>query len=537
LHAYSQSSLDRNNVLHLYTNSEIIMLAFTSLLQNTTVRIALGIVALMAAGSLTYYLIESAPPKVAFATATTGTVTEDVTATGVVSPIQNPTLSFEIGGRVSSVEAKVGEKVSTGTLLAILDTGVLSASLSAAQAKLNELEAGPRSVDIAGQKTSVTNAQQTLTNTYSNYPQTLLTTLSEAQSAVDSTNPLFNLSNKTDPALNVPSINPALGIKVDSDLTDLIKAFPVWQAGITAAGSNTTPAQLQPLTTDSLTNLNNVRTFLTDLIAALNNANVGAQNSQAQVNADIATANSALNTVNGLISSLNSTSQLVTTQQLAIQSAQDQLNVTLAGANSQDVDAQRAAVAGIEAQIRQQEIIAPFNGTVASVSIKSGDAAMANTAAISLIPNGTFEVPIYLAENDVAKVTVGEATDVTLDAYGTSRIFPATVASVETSPSIDPNSNGGTQGGYKITLIFTNADPAIANGMHANAVIHAGSAQNALLVPKNAVITDGTSSYVLKESGKTVVKTMVTTGLSDTTNIQILSGLSEGDQVSSVGAQ
>ncbi len=44
--------------------------------------------------------------------------------------------------------------------------------------------------------------------------------------------------------------------------------------------------------------------------------------------------------------------------------------------------------------------------------------------AISLIPEGNFEVDVYLAENDVAKVKVGDPTDITLDAYGSGRNLP-----------------------------------------------------------------------------------------------------------------
>ncbi len=110
------------------------------LLQNRAVQGALAVVALIAVGSITYYLIESAAPAVTYATVTTGDITQDVTATGIVTPVQNPTLSFEQGGQVASVEATVGEKVSAGTLLASLDTSVLAAQLDAAQAKLNEMQ-------------------------------------------------------------------------------------------------------------------------------------------------------------------------------------------------------------------------------------------------------------------------------------------------------------------------------------------------------------------------------------------------------------
>ena len=273
------------------------------------------------------------------------------------------------------------------------------------------------------------------------------------------------------------------------------------------------------------------------MLVALNDAQVGASFTQAQQTAGIAAVNTARNTVNGLITSLTASNQSLSTDQLALESAQDQLSQTTAGATSQAIQAQQAVVDGIQAQISQQEIVAPFDGTIASVSIKPGDVVNANTPAISLIPNGTFELDVYLAENDVTQVKVGDTADVTLDAYGTARDFPATVSSVDASPSTDPNSPGGTASGYKVTLVFTNTDPAIANGMGANATIHAGSAENVLLVPKSAVITSGTQQYVLKETTSGLVQTPVVTGISDDNSTEIISGLSVGDEVSSVGAQ
>ena len=509
---------------------------FSQLIQNRAIQIALAVVGLILVGSVSYYLIESAPPKVAYASVTTGSITEDVTATGTVSPVQNPVLSFEQSGQVTAVTAMVGKKVAAGTLLASLDTSVLSASLSAAQAQLNLLEAGPRAVDVAGQQTGLTNAQTALNNLYANYPQTLLTTFTSAQGVISTdVDGLFNTSTANDPVLNFVTKNYNTRVVADSERAALTGEFAAWQAELTAAGSNPSPAELKTLTQSSVTHLNSIQHFLNDLSLAVQDANPGTVFTSAQQSAAEASIATANNTINGLVTSLNSTTQSVTNAQIAVQSATDQLNQVTAGATTQAIQAQQAQVAGIEAQIHQLQIVAPFAGTIGSVSIKRGDPVSANTPAVTLIPDGNFEVDVYLAENQVAGLKTGDAADITLDAYGTGRIFPATVSSIDTSPSAEPGVAGAT--GYKVTLIFTNADPAISNGMHANVTIHAGSAENVLLVPKTAVITDGAQSYVLQKTSDGLVKAPVTTGLSDTDSVQIVSGLAAGDTISAVGSQ
>ncbi|MDR3547666.1 MAG: efflux RND transporter periplasmic adaptor subunit [Candidatus Pacebacteria bacterium] len=512
------------------------------LLRNKAVQVSLGVVALIFVGSLTYYLIESAPPSVAYATVKKGDITDDITATGVVSPVQNPNLSFEVGGQVASVNATVGEKVTAGTLLASLDTSVLQASLDAAQAKLNEMEQGPRSVDVAGQQTGVSTAQQTLTNAYANYPTTLTSTLSKAEGAVyTNADPYFDMSDKFSSALVFNTYNSTNRVTVDSERSQLTQEFVTWSSEIASVNASSSPSQVQQVTQESIMHLQNVRTFLNDMVTALNDAEVGTSFTNANQTAALTSVNAARDAVNGLITSLTSANQSLTTQQLAVQSAQDQLNQTLAGSTPQAIQAQQATVAGIEAQIRQQEIVAPFSGTVASVSVKQGDVVNANSAAISLVPQGNFEVDVYLAENDVTKVAAGDPVDVTLDAYGSGRTFPATVSTIDASPSVDTNGDETAAGtaatGYKVTVVFNNADPAIANGMHANVTIHAGSAQNVLLIPKGAVITNGSQTYVLRKTSSGLVQAPVTVGLSGTNSVQVMSGLQEGDTVSAVGAQ
>jgi HlyD family secretion protein len=509
----------------------------SELLKNTAVRVALIIVALAIIASLTYYFIEVQPPSVVYTPVTTGNIMQVVTANGTVTPLQNPSLSFQQAGQVTAVDVSAGQKVSAGSLLATLDTGVLSASLEAAQAKLDELEAPPRSVDIAGQQTAVTNAEQTLQNTYANYPQTLVSIQTSAESAIyTQTDPLFNFSVPTEPALISNAGNSASRVKADGDRAELNTEFSEWQSELSLATSSPSDAEFNTLTQESLGHLYVIRSFLNDLIIAIEDENTSGAYTTSQTTG-LASTNAALATINGLITSLTNSNQAITSQQLAVQSAQDQLNETNAGATSQTIEAQKAVVDGIEAQIAQEEIVAPFSGTIASVSIKPGDAVTPNTPVLALIPNGNFEVDVYLAENDVTKVKVGDTADVTLSAFGTGRIFPATVSEVDTSPSTDPNSADGTASGYKVTLVFDNADPAIANGMSAAATIHTGSAQNVLVIPASAVITDGSSQFVLKHTPQGPVQTPVTLGLTSTSTVEVLSGLSAGDSISLVGAQ
>ena len=94
------------------------------------------------------------------------------------------------------------------------------------------------------------------------------------------------------------------------------------------------------------------------------------------------------------------------------------------------------------------------------------------------------------------------------------------------TPSVTPSAaDSGSSG-------TTSASAAPLPGMNASVTIILDSAQNVLVVPESAVQTEGRNSVVevQKDDGSTE-KVTVQTGLSDGTNIQITSGLEEGQTV------
>jgi multidrug resistance efflux pump len=158
-----------------------------------------------------------------------------------------------------------------------------------------------------------------------------------------------------------------------------------------------------------------------------------------------------------------------------VSQAESQLALKRAGALPSDIAAQEAevqqaeaSVDNINASIQNNLIVAPFSGTVASVHAKIGDSTLASTPILSLNPESALQITLYLSELDVTKVRVGDAAEVTLDAYG-GRVYGAQVISVDSAPS----HNDGTshQNGYKVTLQFLKSDPSISSGMTANVTI------------------------------------------------------------------
>ncbi len=110
---------------------------------------------------------------------TYGTITQSIGMAGNLTPVNEADLNFASAGTVSNLYVQVGQTVATGTPLATLDTTLLAAqllqaqaTLSSADAKLSQDQAGPTGQSLTSAQNSVAsalvamnNAQTSLTDT------------------------------------------------------------------------------------------------------------------------------------------------------------------------------------------------------------------------------------------------------------------------------------------------------------------------------------------------------------------------------------
>jgi multidrug resistance efflux pump len=427
---------------------------------------AIGAVVVVGIGSGIYYMAATREP-VALPAAATNSALASVIGSGTVEPAQNPDLAFESGGRVAQVSVAVGDTVAQGQVLAILDTASLSAqraqaaaNLQTQQATLAQLQAGPRQVDIDAKTTAVDQATGALANLRANISTAIAEAYDQSFSGVAaSTDTLFNQANSSNPALAFSTTDSQLALNAVTERIAINSDLAAWGTDLQNTSLDAALAHVQL-----------VRAYADAVLLALGSATPSNSFPQSTIAANQAAVGGFRDTINGLILSLQGQQQQIASDQLNVQSAQDALNQTLAGATPQDIEAQtaqvaaaQANVANFDAQLRNAMIVAPFAGTVASVHVKTGDIIAPDTAAVSLNPESALQIVVYFSEIDIAKIKTGDAAAVTLDAYGSAQTFAAQVVSVDTSPTAGL--------GYKATLQFLKSDPAISSGMTANVTI------------------------------------------------------------------
>ena len=307
----------------------------------------------------------------------------------------------------------------------------------------------------------------------------------------------------------------------------------VWQSETSSLTSASAPSDIENELTRSLAHLATLRSYCDTVLQALGSATPSSAVTQSSLSAAQASVAGLRDSVNGQIVSLQNMQQQLKSAKLAVQSATDALNQTNAGATPEaiaaqqaQVDAAHASVASVDAQIANSTIVAPFRGTVTSVALKSGQIVSPNTVAVSLTPESALQVVVFVSEIDMAKLAVGNSADVTLDAYGASRTFTAHVVTIDHALS----TNNGTPA-YKVTLQFVSDDPAVATGMTANASIVATNKSGVVVLPRSAVIENGTSTFVLVPSGSGTTEKQVTLGSISTSTVEVVSGLTASDRV------
>lgn len=201
-------------------------------------------------------------------------------------------------------------------------------------------------------------------------------------------------------------------------------------------------------------------------------------------------------------------------------------------------DAQLNANA-VAARVAKRRIYAPFSGTVAQVGIKKGEAAggaslsssgQASAQTITIISEKAYEVVVKVPEISIAKLQQGMQVDLVLDAYGKDVTFPGVIASINPAETIVDGVPV-----YETKIVFSKKDDRIRSGMTATATIVAAEKKQVVALPSSVITTDKTGTYVYVVTGEeTTERRDIVTGLRGSDSmVEIISGVSAGEVISS----
>ena len=178
-----------------------------------------------------------------------------------------------------------------------------------------------------------------------------------------------------------------------------------------------------------------------------------------------------------------------------------------------------------EWRLEQATLKAPINGIVTTLFVESGEMANSGQTVIILSDLANLAVDVNLDETDVARIEMGMTVIVTVDA------FPGVEVSgevIEIAPTADVQSGVVL---YPVTVRLDSTELPLRSSMTVNVTFPIEERQDTLIVPFRAVETEGGQAYLTRVTATGSERVAVTMGLITDTQIEILSGIEEGDVI------
>ena len=458
------------------------------------------------------------PEKVTTTPVTTGDLVIKVSGAGNLLASKEVKLSFGTSGVVKVVNVQPSDQVKVGTVLATLDDttarfNVVHAGIALRQAQLQLAKlTQPTSDTIATARANLATTQADLTK----LTQPPASQIAAAQSNLASAQQAYSvLVGAVDPNKQV-----SLQASLKTSQVALAKAQSAYDkiAWRNDSGVTTESANLQDATIG--------------YEKAKADYNLSAEGAAADtISAARAKISTAQDTLNQLI---HPDANTVTAAKAKVTAAQVALDNLLSGGNPHDVELAQLAVQTAQDNLHAKMldltntvITSPITGTITAADVTVGQQG-SNASAITV--DQAPEVRFWIDEADAGKVALGNPVNITFGAYDNltftgkiMRIDPTLVAvsgaqTVQVWASVDE-----TQ--HPVTLLY---------GISADVEVIAGQALNALIVPAQALrpIAPGLFAVFVAQPNGDLEMRPVKVGLRDAVNVQILSGVKAGENVS-----
>ena len=173
------------------------------------------------------------------------------------------------------------------------------------------------------------------------------------------------------------------------------------------------------------------------------------------------------------------------------------------------------------------QIRAPIDGVVSERYVKMGNTISVGDPLFRVTSLNPLVAYLHVPEREYRNIEPGQPVGIDIDALPDEPII-ASVSRV--SPIVDPQT-----GTFKITVEIVDTERRIKPGMFGRIGVVYDVHENALQVPRSAIVEDGGSvSVFVVEDGAAIRKT-VTLGYGNRGLVEVTSGLVEGEDVVTVG--
>ncbi|HEX5417989.1 MAG TPA: efflux RND transporter periplasmic adaptor subunit [Chloroflexota bacterium] len=447
-----------------------------------------------------------------------GDIQTSLSYTGSVQASQQVNVVPQVGAKIKTLGVDVGSAVKAGQVIATLDTSTLDAQVKqaqagvdAAQAKVNQMEAGPRPEAVAQAQANLAAAQAKLA------------------SLKDGGRPEAIAQAKA----NLDAAQAKLAQTKAGPTPEQVKA-----AELAVAQAKNTLYSTQ-VNKDGACNPHNPKYVCDAAQASANAAQTAVDQAQQQLviltspptKEVLQQSQAAVDAAQQqyLLAKQPATQHDIDQAQAAVNAAADQVKLAQQPYTDQDVKAAEASVEQAKAaldlakiQLGYATITAPVDGVVSEKLLDVGSMASPGSPIVTLVSRAV-EITINVEEAKLGLVTPDQSASITVAAYP-NQPFPAKV--IGAPPVVDAKSRTAV-----IRLAPMDPKGLLKPGMFAEVTLASAKHSGVLVVPQSATVTsNGQTAVDLVTNGVVKVQS-IQVGLTDGSNVEVASGLNEGQIV------
>jgi HlyD family secretion protein len=188
-------------------------------------------------------------------------------------------------------------------------------------------------------------------------------------------------------------------------------------------------------------------------------------------------------------------------------------------------DQAQTGYAAAQAVLNQANVRAPFAGTVYSLPVSKSEYVQQGALLLQMADLAHMQVRGYFDEPEIGKLRIGQPITIEWDArpgrtwHGHVERVPSTIITY------------GTRNVGEVLVAIDDADENLLPSTNVRVTVTVANEGNALNVPREALHTDRGKEYVYRLAGGTLHRAPVVVGNLNLTQVEILSGLNEGDVV------
>lgn len=432
-----------------------------------------------------------------------GNIQKSRSFTGTIAPVTERSVIPDVTGiKITEVSAKKGDEVKQGDTIALLDSDSINEQIKELEATMSATEKN-NALQIQSAREKYDNYKSNLDNGQDSQVLSAQQAIDSAFSALVSAQQAYNTEVKLNNQQLSQTILTAMN-NVDSSYEQVRAAeLSLNQASVDSG----------QLSLESAWSNYNYAVKSYDAAKVSEESNLTNLFDQ-YINAQVSYLN-ALDNYNSTVTQSRQTLQSYSTSvQQAEASADDSVN--------------ELKLSNLYSQLDDCTVKSPISGVITELDATVGD--MAGTTSLATVTSfDEMKVEIKINEYDIEGVDVGDKVNLTIDATGDQ--YEGTITYISREATV---SNGVS---YFSADVEFDGDDKARGGMSVEAKLIVTDLKDILLIPKDAVRTaaDG-SAYVLVPStdakGKeTTAQQTIEIGATDGKNVEVTSGLSEGDTI------